>query len=100
MDLNLSFALNEEGDILNTTIQDSDAGSPMYTVVTPKYTRGILTTTVTRHNRTDGSTRSAFRILWKGGKGSLEDVKVVLDFRSLEEVPIRDILGKAPGGTT
>jgi hypothetical protein len=100
MDLNLSFALNEEGDILNTTIQDSDAGSPMYTVDTPKYTRGTLTTTVTRHNRTDGSTRSAFRILWEGGKGSMEDVKVVLDFRSLEEVPIRDIFGKAPGSTT
>jgi hypothetical protein len=100
MDLNLSFTLNEEGDILNTTIQDSDAGSPMYTVDTPKYTRGTLTTTVTRHNRTDGSTRSAFRILWKGGKGSMEDVKVVLDCRSLEEVPIREIFGKAPGSTT
>jgi hypothetical protein len=100
MNLNLSFALNEEDDILDTTIQDSDVDAVMYTVNTPKYNRGTLTTTVTRHNRTDGSTRSAFRILWKGGKGSLEDVKIVWDFRSLEEVPVREILRSAPGSTT
>jgi hypothetical protein len=100
MNLNLSFAFNEEDDILNVVIQDSDTGSAMYTVDTPKYTRGTLTTTVTRHNRADGSSRSAFRILWKGGKGSLEDVKVVLDFGSLKEIPIREIFGRAPGSTT
>jgi len=33
-------------------------------------------------------------------KGSLEDVEVVLDFVTLEEVPIRDVLGSASGSTT
>jgi hypothetical protein len=100
MNLNLSFASNEEDDILNTTIRDSDADSVMYTVDTPKFSRGTLTTAVTRHNQIDGSTRSAFRILWEGEKGSLEDVKVVLDFRSFEEVPVREVFGNAPGSTT
>ena len=100
LSMNLSFAPNEEGDILNTTIRDSDTGSVMYTVETPKYAGGTLTTTVTRQNQIDGSTRPAFRILWKGVKGVLEDVKIVLDFKTLEEVPVRQLLGSAPGGAT
>ena len=100
LSMNLSFAPNEEGDILNTTIRDSDTGSVMYTVETPKYAGGTLTTTVTRQNQVDGSTRPAFRILWKGVKGVLEDVKIVLDFKTLEEVPVRQLLGSAPGGAT
>jgi len=98
--MNLAFNPNEEGDILNATIRDYDAGFVKYTVETPKHTGRTLTTTVTRRNQTDGSTRLAFRILWKGVKGSLEDVKIVLDFRTLEEVPVRELLGSAPGGTT
>ena len=98
--MNLSFASNGEDDILNTTIRDSDTGSVMYTVETPRRAAGTLTTTVTRRNQIDGSTRLAFRILWKGNKGSLEDVKVVLDFVTLEEVPVREVLGSAPGSTT
>ena len=98
--MNLTFALNEEDDILNTTIRDSDTGSIMYTVETPRRAGGTLTTTVTRRNQIDGSTRFAFRILWKGKKGSPDDVKVVLDFWTLEEVSARDILGSAPGSTT
>ena len=100
LNLNLSFALSEEGDIFNATIRDYDAGSVMYTVNTPKYAKGTLTTTVTRRNRTDGSTRPAFRFLWEAGKGCLEDAKVVLDFRSFEELPVRDVLESAPGSTT
>ena len=98
--MTLSFAPNEDGDILNTTIRDSDTGSVMYTVETPKHAEGTVATTVTRQNQIDGSTRLAFRILWKGIKGSLEDVKIVLDFRTLEEIPVRELLGNAPGGTT
>ena len=98
--VNLSFAPDEEDDILNATIRDSDTDSVMYTVDTPKRAGGTMSTTATRRNQVDGSTRPAFRILWKGVKGSLEDVKIVLDFRTLEEVPVRELLGKAPGGTT
>jgi hypothetical protein len=72
LNLNLSFTLDDEDDILNATIRDSETGSVMYTLETPKYAGGTLTTTATRTNRTDGSTRVVFRILWKGGKG-LED---------------------------
>ena len=36
--MNLSFAPNEEGDILNTTIRDSHTGSVMYTVDTSRST--------------------------------------------------------------
>ena len=96
--MNLSFSPNEENDILNTTVRDSDTGSVIYTVETPKRAGGTLTTTVRRRNEMDGTTRSAFRILWKGA--SLEKVWVVLDFGTLEEIPIREILGKAPGSTT
>jgi len=95
--MNLSFTPNEEDDILNTTIRDSDTGFVMYTLETPKRTGGALTTTVTRRNQTDGSSRFAFRILWKA---SLKDVKVVLDFRTFEEVPVGEVLGSATGGTT
>jgi hypothetical protein len=100
MNLNLLFTSNGEDDILNTTIRDSDTDSIMYTVDTPKYARGTLTTAVTRHNRADGSTTPVFRILWKGERGSWKDVKIVLDFRSFEEVPVREVLGNAPGSTT
>jgi len=100
LSMNLSFAPNEEGDILNTTIRDSDTGSIVYTVETPKHAGGTLTTTVTKQNQIDGSAKPAFRILWKGVKGVLEDVKIVLDFRTLEEVPVRQIFGSAPGGAT
>ena len=98
--MNLSFAPTEDGDILNTNIRDSDTGSVVYTVETPKHAGGILTTTVTRQNQIDGSARPAFRVLWKGVKGVLEDAKIVLDFRTLEEVPVRQVLGSAPGGAT
>jgi len=97
--MNLSFTLDEEDNILNATIRDSDTGSVMYTLETPKYADGILTTTATRTNQIDGSTRVAFRILWKGGKG-LEDATVVLNDRTREEVPIRDIFRVARGGDT
>jgi len=68
----------------------------MYIIETPKYAGGTLTTTVTRRNQIDGSTRFAFRFLWKGVK----DVKVVLDGWSLEEIPVGEVLGSAPGSTT
>jgi len=100
LNMNLSFTLDEEDDILNATIRDSDTNSVMYTVETPKRLVGTLTTNVTRRNQDDGSKRLAFRILWKGRKRSLEDVEVVLDFVTLEEVPVREVLGNAPGGTT
>lgn len=98
--MNLSFTSNEEDDLLNTTIRDSDTGSVMYTVETPRRTAGTLTTTVTRRSQDDGSARLAFRILWKGKKKSLDDVKIVLDFWTLDEVPVRDVLASAPGSTT
>ena len=97
--MNLSFAPNE-GDILNTTIRDSDTGSVVYTVETPKRAGGTLTMTVTRQNQVDGSARPAFRILWKGVMEVLEDVGVVLNFKTLEEVPVRQLLGSVPGGAT
>ena len=103
--MNLSFTPNEEDEILNTTIlnatiRDSDTGSVMYTVETPKYVGGTLTTTATRRNQISGSTRFAFRILWKGMKESLDGVKVVLDNRTLEEIPVGEVLGSARGSTT
>jgi len=103
--MNLSFTSNEEDEvlgitILNATIRDSDTGSVMYTVETSKYAGGTLTTTVTGRNQIDGSTRFAFRILWKGVRESLDDVKVVLDAWSLEEIPVREVLGSARGSTT
>jgi hypothetical protein len=97
--VNLSFALNEESDILDATVRDSETGSVMYTIETPKFTGGALATTVTRRNQIDGSTRFAFRILWRGGKAALEDVMVVLDAATLEEVPVRQVLEKAHGST-
>ena len=99
MRINLSFALNEEDDILNTTIRDSDTGSVMYTVGTPKYARGTLTTTVMRRNQIDGSTRFAFSILWKSGR-KLKHEMVVLDNRTFDEIPVREILESAPGSAT
>jgi len=98
--MNISFASDEGDDILNATIRGSDTDSVMYTIETPKRAGGTLSTTATRRNQIDGSTKIAFRILWKGVKGSLEDVKIVLDFGTLEEVSGRDVLGSAPGSTT
>jgi len=98
--MNLSFTSDGEDDILNTTIQDSDTGSVVYTTETPKRSGGTLTTTVRRWNPMDGSTELVFRILWKGTGKSLGDVTVVSDFRTLEEIPVREILGSAPGVTT
>jgi hypothetical protein len=101
LNLNLSFALDDEDDILNATIRDSETGSVVYTLETPKYAQGTLTTTATRTNQIDGSTRVAFRILWKGGnlKG-LDDANVVLDDKTSEEVPIREVFRTASGGDT
>ena len=96
----LSIASDEEDDILNTTIRDSETGSIVYTVETPKYAEGALSTTVMRRNQVDGSTRFAFRILWRGGKASLKSVMVALDHRTSEEVPVGAILEGAPGSTT
>ena len=99
--MNLSFAPNEEDDILNTTIEDPGTGLVAYTVDTPKYAEGTLTTTVTRRNKADGSARLAFKILWRGSKGPLsEDVMVVLDSTTLEEVPVRQVLEDVPGAST
>lgn len=97
--MNLSFTSDEEDDILNATVRDSDTGSVMYTLETPKHAGGTVTTNVTRYNQIDGSTRLAFRILWKGTEGLLEDAEVVLDFRTLEEIPVKKVMGRAPGGT-
>lgn len=98
--MNLSFALDEDDDILNMTVRDSDTGSVMYTVETLRYAKGALTTTVTRRNQINGSTRFAFRILWMGTTGPLDSTRVVLDDRTSEDVPTRDILEKASGGST
>ncbi|KAF9791198.1 hypothetical protein BJ322DRAFT_1040364 [Thelephora terrestris] len=100
MNMSLSFAPREEDDILDTTILDSETGSVMYTVGTPKHAEGALTTTVTRRSQVDGSARFAFKIVWKGVRNSLKDVMVVLDSRTLEEVPVREVLKNAPGGST
>lgn len=98
--VNLTFASDEEDDILNTTIRNSDTASVEYSIETPKYTGGTLTTTVKRQNQVYWSSRFLFRILWKGSRGSLEDVTVVLDARTLEEVRVRDVLKSAPGSST
>jgi hypothetical protein len=100
MNMSLSFAPREEDDILDTTILDSETGSLMYTVGTPKHAEGALTTTVTRRNQVDGSARFAFKIVWRGVRNSLKDVMIVLDSRTLEEVPVREVLKNAPGGST
>lgn len=98
--MKLIFTPDEGGDILNATIRDSDTTSVVYTVETLKHAAGTLTTTVTRRNQIDESITFVFRILWKCTKGSSKDVKVVLDFWSLEEVPVGEILENAPGSTT
>ena len=98
--MNLHFELDEEDDILNTTIRDSGTGPVMYIVETPKCAEGTLATTVTKRNQADGSTRFAFRILWRGAKRALEDVSVVLDSLTLEEVPVRQVLESSPGAAT
>ena len=100
MNVSLSFTPHEEDDILDTTIRDSETSSVIYIVETPKHAEGALATTVTRRNQVDGSVRFAFKILWKGVRKSLEDVMVVLDSRTSEEVPVREVLESAPGSTT
>ena len=96
----LSFTSDNEDDVLNSTIQDSNTGSVVYTADTPRHAGGTLTTTITRWNSMDGSAKLAFRILWKGTGKSLGDVRIVSDFRTLEEIPVREVLGSAPGSTT
>ena len=98
--MHLTFDLNEEDDVLNTTILDAETGSVMYTVDTPQYSRGTLTTTVTRRSQHDGSTRFAFRILWKRARRLFEDVTLVLDHRTLEEIPVGQLLERARGTAT
>lgn len=98
--MNLTFTSNEEDDILNTTIRNSETDSVVYAVETPKYTEGTLTTTIKRQNQVYMSSDFLFRILWKGKKGSLQDVTVVLDCGTLAEVPVREVLKSAPGSTT
>jgi hypothetical protein len=98
--MDLSFTLDEEDDILNATVRDSETGSVAYTVETSKYSGGPLTTTVRRHNQVYGSNRFLFRIFWKGTRGSLEDVRVVMDFRAPVEVPVREVLKSASGSST
>jgi len=95
--MKLSFALDDEEDILNATVRDSDTGFIVYTLETAKYAKGVLTTTATRTNQVDGTTKIVFRVLWKGGR-DLEDVKVVLNNRTSEEIPIREIFRAVPGG--
>lgn len=95
--MDLSFAITDD-DILDTTIRDSETNSIMYTVETPRYAEGALTTTATRRNLVNGSTRFAFGIVWGGA--SLEDARVVLDHRTLEDVPVRQVLERASGNTT
>ena len=98
--MDLFFTPNRENDILNTTIRDSETGSIVYTVETPKYAEGALATTVTRRSQVDGSTRFAFKILWRGWKAALKDVMVVLDHRTWEEIPVRELLEESSGSTT
>ena len=98
--MDLCFNSNEEDDIFNTTVRDSETESIVYIVETPKYEEGALCTTVRRRSQLDQSTRFAFKILWKGSKALLKDVMVVLDDSTLEEVPVRQVLERAPGGTT
>lgn len=98
--MDLAFAPSEEDDLLNTTVRNSETGSVVYTIETPKFAEGALTTTVNRLSQLDGSTRFAFKILWNGVRRSLEDVTVVLDHNTLEEVPARDVLERAHGSAT
>ena len=98
--MNLTFVSDEEDDILNTVIQNSETGSVVYTIETPKYTEGTFTTTVKRQNQVYRSSKFLFRILWKGARGSLDNVMVLLDCRTLEEVPVREVLKNAPGSST
>lgn len=100
MNTTLSFNPNEEDDILNTTIRDSETGSVVYVIETPKSAEGALATTVTRQSQADGSTRFASRILWRGARRTMKDAFVVLDSRNLEEIPVRQVLESAPGSTT
>lgn len=99
--MNLAFTSDEEDDILNATVRSSETGSVAYTIETPKFSGGTMTTTVRREHRVYyGSSEFLFRILWKGAKGSFEDVMVVVSPTTLEEVPVREVLKSAPGGST
>ena len=96
--MDLSFTLTKD-DILNATIRNSNTDLVMYETETPKYAGGAFTTTATRRSQIDGSTRLAFRIVW-GMKKSLEGARVVLDHEAMDEVPVRQVLERAPGTTT
>jgi len=86
----LVFALNEDKDILNTTIRDEDTGSILYTVDTSKQGGGVLTTTVA-----DGeSTEPVYRILWNGGEGSLDYAQVEMGSGSSGKKPATETLGR------
>jgi hypothetical protein len=98
--MHLTFTLNDEDDILNATLLDAETGSVVYTVETPQYSRGALTTNVTRRSQHDGSTRFVFRILWRGARRLFEDVTLVLDHRTLEEIPVGQLLERARGTAT
>ena len=95
--MKLIFASDEEDDILNAIIRNSETDSVIYTIETPKHSGGTLTTTIRSQNQVYSSRRFLFKILWKE---SLEDATVVSDFRTLKEVPVREVLKSAPGGTT
>lgn len=99
LQVHLSFTLNEEDDILNTTIRDSYTGSVVYAIETPKHASGTLTTMVKKRNQIDGTVGFVFWMLWRG-KGSLEHVGLVLNFRTFEEVPAGELLENARGSTT
>lgn len=96
---NLSFGLNEDGGVLDT-IRDSDTGSVVYTVESSGCAGGASATAFTRRNQLDGSTRFAFRILWKGGMGSLKEVAIVLDDKTSVEIPVRELLERTHGSNT
>lgn len=98
--MDLTFDLDGEAEILNTTVRDYTTGSVMYTVETPTCAEGTLTTTVTGLNRADGSVSRAFKILWKGKKPSLEEAEVTLVNGPSRGVPAREILHDAPGVST
>jgi hypothetical protein len=93
--MNISFATD---DVLNSTVLESSSGSPIYQLETPKYSRGVLTTTASRRDYLDGSSLPAFQILWVGK--SLENTNLVLDPTTRAKSKARDILPDAQGGAT
>jgi len=94
--MNLSFTADE--DVLDCVVFESDSGSPIYQLETPKYSGRVLTTTASRFDYVDGSTWPVFQILWAGT--SLERTRLVLDFATRTKCKARDILPDAQGGST